>query len=107
MQMLLDTGANATELYPSFRDSLTSDEIARLKRKQDETGGAGGTISRMTEVAPTIRLEMLGRGVILKDVSLLPDQPKGDKSYRSGVLGMDALHEGFTLDFRNMQVRIN
>jgi tetratricopeptide (TPR) repeat protein len=106
-QMLLDTGANATEVYPSFRDSLTSDEIARLRRKQDETGGAGGTISRMTEVAPTLRLEILGRGVKLKDVSLLPDQPEGGKSYRSGVLGMDALHQGFTLDFRNMQVRIN
>lgn len=107
LQMFLDTGANATFVYPSFRDSLTKDEIAKLKRKQDEIGGAGGTVSPMTEVAPSLRLEILGRGVELKDVSLLPDQPAGGKGYRDGVLGIDALHNRFTLDFRNMQLRLD
>jgi hypothetical protein len=107
MQMFLDTGANASFVYPSFRDRLTKDEIAKLERKQDEIGGAGGVVRPMTEVAPTLPLGILGRGVKLKDISLLPDQPKGDRSYRDGVLGMDALHDGFTLDFRNMQLRLD
>jgi Aspartyl protease len=107
LQMFLDTGANASFVYPSFRGSLTKDEIARLERKQDTIGGAGGTVNRMTEVAPTLLLGILGRSVEVKDISLLPDQPTGGKSYRDGVLGMDALHDGFTLDFRNMQLRLD
>ena len=107
LQMFFDTGSNASFVYPSFRDSLTADEIAKLKRKQDVVGGAGGTMSPMTEVAPTLSLRILRRSVELKDISLLPDQPKGGRSYRDGVLGMDALHEGFTLDFRNMQLRLD
>jgi tetratricopeptide (TPR) repeat protein len=107
LQMFFDTGANASFVYPSFRDRLTKDEIAKLERKQDEIGGAGSTVSPMTEVAPTLPLEILGHSVELKDISLLPDQPKGGRSYRDGVLGMDALHDGFTLDFRNMQLRLD
>jgi hypothetical protein len=64
-------------------------------------------VSPMTEVAPTLPLEILGQSVELKDISLLPDQPRGGRSYRDGVLGMDALHDGFTLDFRNMQLRLD
>jgi predicted aspartyl protease len=107
LQMFLDTGANASFVYPSFRDSLRKDEIARLARKQDQMGGVGGTASPMTEVAPTLQLEIFGRSLELKDISLLPDQPTGGRSYRDGVLGMDALHDGFTLDFRNMQLRLD
>ena len=107
LQMFFDTGSNASFVYPSFRESLTKDEITRLERKQDKIGGAGGTVSPMTEVAPTLGLEILGRSVELKGISLLLAQPTGDKSYRDGVLGMDALHDGFTLDFRNMQLRLD
>ncbi len=107
LQMFVDTGANASFVYPSFRDCLTANEIAKLERKQDEIGGAGGTMSPMTEVAPTLSLAILGRSVELNDISLLPEQPKGNRSYRDGVLGMDALHDGFTLDFRNMQFRLD
>jgi hypothetical protein len=107
LQMFFDTGANASFVYPSFRDRLTKDEIAKLERKQDEIGGAGSTVSPMTEVARTLPLEILGHSVELKDISLLPDQPRGGRSYRDGVLGMDALHDGFTLDFRNMQLRLD
>jgi tetratricopeptide (TPR) repeat protein len=106
LQMFFDTGANASFVYPSFRSSLTKDEIAKLEKKQDEIGGAGGTVSPMTEVAPTLLLEVLTRSVELKNISLLPDQPTGGRSYRDGVLGMDALQGGFTLDFRNMQLQL-
>ena len=64
-------------------------------------------MTQVTEVAPTLPLEILGQRIELKDVSLHLDQLPGDKSYRDGVLGMDALRNGFTLDFRNMQFRLN
>ncbi len=105
LQMFLDTGANATSINPSFRDALIPDEIASLKGKRDKTGGAGGVVSRKTEVIPTLRLEILGRTAELTGVSLLLKQPAGDTNYRDEVLGMDGLAAGFTLDFRTMELR--
>jgi hypothetical protein len=32
--------------------------------------------------------------------------PEGEARYRDGVLGIDALRAGFTLDFRAMQFRL-
>jgi hypothetical protein len=43
--MVLDTGANASLFYPSFRNRLRKDGIARLERKQDQMGGVGGTVT--------------------------------------------------------------
>lgn len=107
LQMVLDTGANATSLNPSFRDALLPTEIASLKTKRDRTAGVGGTVSRKTEVVPTLRLEILGRTAELKDVNLAGKQPAGDRSYRDGTLGIDSLAAGFTLDFGAMQLRLD
>jgi hypothetical protein len=106
LQMFLDTGANKGFVYPSFRDALGKDEIARLKRKREKTAGAGGMIKRRTEVIPMLRLKVLDRAVELSKVSLLPTQPAGNAGYRDGVLGMDGLSGGFELDFRAMQFRL-
>jgi hypothetical protein len=52
-------------------------------------------------------LAILGRDVELPNVSLLVSQPAGDGRYRDGVLAMDGLVDGFTLDFRRMQLRLD
>jgi predicted aspartyl protease len=101
LQMFLDTGANSSSLYPSIRVAL---EKTRLKTKQEKTAGAGGTIIRTTQVVPRLDLQMLDGSVTLTDVSLLQRQPGGFARYRDGVIGMDALRDGFTLDFRAMRV---
>jgi hypothetical protein len=106
MQMFLDTGANASFLYRSFRSALTNDEIAGLTAKDEKTGGAGEIIVRRTEVVRTLRLFVSGRPVDLSNVSLLTTAPEGDARFRDGVLGTDALRPGFTLDFRAMQLRL-
>jgi predicted aspartyl protease len=106
MQMLLDTGANASFLYRSFRSTLTKDEIAGLTTGDEQTGGAGEVIVRRTEGVRTLRLFVSGRPVDLSNVSLLTTAPEGDARYRDGVLGTDALRAGFTLDFRAMQLRL-
>jgi predicted aspartyl protease len=106
LEMDLDTGANATSLNPSFLDALKPYEIASLKSKRDKTAGAGGVITRKAQVLPRLRLDILGRTEELTKVSVGGQQPTGDKSYRDGTLGMDALISGFTLDFRAMQLRL-
>jgi predicted aspartyl protease len=52
LQMFLDTGANATVLYPSFLDSLRHDENLRLRTKREKVAGAGEVIQRRTSVVP-------------------------------------------------------
>ena len=106
LQMLLDSGANASFLYRSFRSALTNDEVAGLTTKDEQTGGAGGIIVRRTEVVPSLRLLLSGGPVDLSNVSLLTTDPEGDARYRDGVLGADALRAGFTLDFHAMQLTL-
>jgi hypothetical protein len=106
MQMLLDTGANASSFYPSFRPALTKEEIAGLTVGAEQTGGAGEILVRRTEIIQKLPLIVSGRPVNLLEVSLLTTMPEGNARYRDGVLGTDALRNGFTLDFRGMQFRI-
>lgn len=106
MQMFLDTGANASSLYRSFRSALTMSEIAGLTAGNEKTGGAGEILVRRTEFIPSLRLFVFGRPVDLANVSLSATAPEGDARYRDGVLGTDALRSGFTLDFHAMQLRL-
>jgi aspartyl protease len=106
LEMFVDTGANASSGYPSFRAALTKDEIAKLKTQHDQTGGAGGAVTRTVEIASTTRLEILSRPADLKQLTLLRTEPAAKSRYLDGVIGMDALLGGFTLDFRAMQLRL-
>jgi hypothetical protein len=106
MRMFLDTGANASLLYRSFRSALTKDEIARLTARDEKTAGVGAVIVRRTEVVPALRLFVSGRPLDLSNVGLLTTAPEGDGRYRDGVLGTDALRPGFALDFGAMQFRL-
>lgn len=42
LEMFLDTGANDTSLYPSFRDALSPGETAQTKSRKAKLAGAGG-----------------------------------------------------------------
>ncbi len=106
MQMFLDTGANASSLYRSFRSVLTKDEIDGLTVRDEKTGGAGEIVVGRTESVRTLHLSVSGRPVELSDVGLLATAPEGETRYRNGVLGTDALGRGFTIDFRAMQLRL-
>jgi predicted aspartyl protease len=106
LQMHLDTGANDTSLYTSFRDALSREETARIRSKREKRAGAGGAIQIRAEVVPALRFEILGTLVSLKKVSMLPEQPKGENRFRDGVVGMDALWNGFFLDFDAMRLAI-
>jgi predicted aspartyl protease len=106
LQMFLDTGANDSVLYPSFREALGRQEQLRLQTKREKVAGAGGVIQRKTEVVPMLRIEILGKAIDLKKLSLLSVAPIGNGRYRDGVIGMDALWSGFQLDFDAMRLEV-
>ena len=106
LQMFLDTGANDTVLYPSFREALGRQEKLRLQTKREKVAGAGGVIQRKTEVVPWLRIEVLEKAIDLKKLSLLSASPIGNGRYRDGVIGMDALKGGFRLDFDAMRLEV-
>ena len=101
--MKLDTGGDRTYLYSSFRDRLTSEERATLKPRRDGFTGLGGSIQVETELVPQLELELPGRMVVLRGVKFRLDSPPGDSS-SEGLLGMDVLKGGFTIDFEAMRL---
>ena len=104
LQMMLDTGASVTSLYPSIRDALAQWERYQLTSTRAEGfAGAGGAEQREADLVPTIQLEVLGRAVYLQRIGLLRKAPAGNAGLRDGILGIDALAGGFRLDFRAMQ----
>lgn len=104
--MKLDTGGDTTYLYSSFRETLTPDERSKLKRQRRGFSGMGGSIKLETELVPHLELELPGRTVGLREVSLRLDSPPGS-GYSNGLLGMDALKGGFILDFRIMRLELD
>ena len=62
-------------------------EIARIRSKQGKIAGVGEAIQITNEILPALRFEALGTPVTLKNVSMLPQQPKGDLRFRDGLVG--------------------
>ena len=100
VQMMLDTGAMATVLYPSMLDAFAQWEHDQLKG-----ANRGESAHREADLVPFIQLEPAGRTVYLNRIGLLRKAP--GISGRDGVLGMDALKGGFRIDFRAMRFTLN
>lgn len=105
--MTLDTGGDRTYLYSSFRETLTPEEQSNLKRQRRGFTGAGGSTKIESELVPQMELELPGRAVRLREVSLRLDSPSPGNGYSDGLLGMDALKGGFTIDFRTMRLELD
>ncbi|HEY7387679.1 MAG TPA: pepsin/retropepsin-like aspartic protease family protein [Bryobacteraceae bacterium] len=105
LQMFVDTGANATVLYPSFRNAMTGEETQKLHTKRERRAGAGGSIQRRAQQIPALRLDFLDKPVDLKKVSIEPEAPPN--SHDDGVIGMDALSGGFRIDFDAMRLELD
>ena len=60
-----------------------------------------------TELVPELELELPGRTVGLREVSLRLDSPPPGNGYSDGLLGMDALKGGFAIDFRTMRLELD
>jgi hypothetical protein len=105
--MKLDTGGDTTYLYSSFREALTPGERAKLKRQRRGFTGVGGSMKREIELVSELELELPGRTVGLRKVSLRLDSPPPGNGYSDVLLGMDALKGGFAIDFRTMRLELD
>lgn len=104
LQMFLDTGMNATVLYPSVRDALEKWEHYQLTSPGTAAfAGGGGSVQIQASTVPWIQLEIQGRTLYLQGIKLLSQAVGGSAGVRDGVLGIDAFPGGFRLDFRAMQ----
>jgi hypothetical protein len=103
--MFLDTGANGTVLYPSFRNAMSREETLKLQNKRERLAGAGGSIQRQAQRLPALHLELLDRPVNLRKISIEPEAPPN--SHDDGVIGMDALWGGFRIDFDAMRLELD
>ena len=106
LQMMLDTGANSSDFYPSFRTAMSAEELAEVKTKKEKFGGAGGTIARKMATVPELQIQISATTITLKKLGLMPEAPPGDARFRDGVIGMDALWSGFSVDFGAMRVTV-
>lgn len=107
VSMALDTGGNVSYLYPSFRDFMTPEELKELGRRRDRSNGVGGSITLESDLVRAIQFELPGKTVLLKNISLRRASTPAFDGYTEGLLGMDAMNGGFTLDFRAMQLRLD
>ena len=106
LQMALDTGASRSDLYPSFREALTKDETGCLRKQQVGRRRVGETVVRTLDTIPRLDLALRGRIAQLHDVALLAE-PLRELRFEDGMIGMDALAGGFTLDFKDMQLSLD
>jgi predicted aspartyl protease len=106
VQMVVDTGANASTLYPSFRAALSGAEIKSLRKRIEKAGGVGGVTKTKTASVPTVQLDFAGGAATLTKVTLLFRPPKDGRRYRDGVIGMDALFGGMLFDFESMRLQL-
>jgi hypothetical protein len=104
LQMFLDTGANSTVVYTSFRNALTREEILHLQSKRERRAGAGGAIQQEVQRIPTLNFQLFEKPVALRKISLEPEAPPN--SHNDGVVGMDALWGGFRIDFNAMRLEL-
>jgi predicted aspartyl protease len=105
LQVVVDTGANDTTLYPSFRDAMTREEVRKLQKRRETRAGAGGSVRRRVQGIPSLRLDLFDKPVTLKKISLEPEAPPN--SHHDGVIGMDAFWGGFRVDFDSMRLELD
>lgn len=107
LQLVFDTGAFASEFYPSFRAALSSEEMVKMKPVRQRQTGVGGTIiDRKIEQLPELWVDVLGRGLNIKKANFTPVRDS-DKRYWDGWMGIDAMRGGFLLDFQAMPFTVD
>jgi hypothetical protein len=107
LQLVVDTGAFSSEFYPSFRDALSSEEMSKMKRVRQKEAGVGGTIvDRKIEQLPELWVGVLRSRLNIKKANFTPVSDSG-KRYWDGWMGIDALGDGFLLDFQAMRFSVD
>jgi len=107
MHFGMDTGAQATSLYPPFLAARRELVEAGGPATPVQTGGAGGLRQVNAFSLSPLTLAIGGREVTVPEVRVYVDRTTDDSGRLFGNIGQDVIHqfEAMTLDFRRMQLR--
>jgi hypothetical protein len=104
LEFSLDTGAQNTDLYPSFAKDFADLLSARGKRESRQLTGVDGSATFDSVMLPFVTLEVGAHDGVLKPAHVLLVQHNGNSAWYFGNLGMDLLNQAnsLTLDFQAM-----
>lgn len=91
----LDTGASTPGLYQAY---VNKSDTTKAVKKKMTVGSAGGTVKMQTLVFPRVKLNVSGKVITMRNVSVLP-HTADDLFVSDGVLGIS--------DFKFHTIRFN
>lgn len=104
LRLLLDTGANGTQLAKRAVEEFPAIAVG-AERRPTEVGGAGGSATHEDALSlPSLTLTIAGKDVTIEEVSVV-----ADRSQRHGILGQDAMRGtgGYVMDFKAMRFELS
>ena len=108
LEFSLDTGAQSTDLYPSFAKAFANIIQASGRRETHKLTGIDGSANFDSVVLPSVTLQAGAYGLLLKPAHVLLVEHSSTSSMYFGNLGMDLLNQAhnITLDFRSMRLTL-
>lgn len=109
LEFSLDTGAQSTDLYPSFAKAFAKIIRASGRRETHKLTGIDGSANFDSVVLPSVTLQVGADGVLLKPAHVLLVEHSSTSSMYFGNLSMDLLNQArnITLDFRSMRLTLD
>jgi predicted aspartyl protease len=104
----LDTGAEATYLYPPFAAAFPDLVTEQGKRESKKVTGVSSSAQVESSTLPKLQLDIGGFTTILRPAQVLLAQTTAGSKLFDGNLGMDLLTQAqrTTLDFRSMTLTL-
>jgi tetratricopeptide (TPR) repeat protein len=108
LEFSLDTGAQNTDLYPSFAKDFAGLLSAEGKKQSRQLTGVDGSASFDSVLLPSVTLGVGAHDVVLKPAHVLLVQHNGNSAWYFGNLGIDLLNQAntVTLDLQAMTLTL-
>lgn len=97
LEFSLDTGAQNTDLYPSFAKDFADLLSAEGKKESRQLTGVDGSASFDSVMLPSVTLQVGEHDVVLKPAHVLLVQHNSNSAWYFGNLGMDLLNQASTV----------
>jgi len=106
--LTIDTGANSTELYPSFFESFRADIIGRYKRHPTYRGGLGNTVRVDIYRGENMTFRFGDKAISLPEAGIYPTVVSDMSGQVDGNLGQSFMRtfSQFSMDFRSMTLTL-
>jgi hypothetical protein len=99
LEFSLDTGAQGTDLYPSFAKEFANFVGDYGKKESHKLTGVDGSATLESAVLPSVTIQVGGRDVVLKPARVYLEEHNSTSQWYFGNLGMDLLNQAHTITF--------